>query len=134
MRRVQQKISQGLEVLTFFTMRDWQFDLRNFQQVFDDLDKDDQEIFYMDTTSVPKEKELDYLRDSLLGGRQYCLKEPLSSLPKARIQLKIMYLLDRFCKAVFFYYMIKLFLSLTGFDIVISNFIDGLKSSDSANS
>jgi alcohol-forming fatty acyl-CoA reductase len=43
----------------------------------------------MNTTSIPKETELDYLRDTLLGGRQYCLKEPLSSLPKARIQLKM---------------------------------------------
>lgn len=43
----------------------------------------------MNTMSIPKEKELDYLRDTLLGGRQYCLKEPLSSLPKARIQLKL---------------------------------------------
>lgn len=39
--------------------------------------------------AIPKEKELDYLRDTLLGGRQYCLKEPLTSLPKARIQLKM---------------------------------------------
>lgn len=38
-----------------------------------------------------------------------------------------MYCLDRFCKALFFYYIIKLFLSLTGFDIVLSNFIDGLR-------
>lgn len=38
---------------------------------------------------MPKGTELEYLRDTLLGGRQYCLKEPLSTLPKARIQLKL---------------------------------------------
>lgn len=43
----------------------------------------------MNTTSIPKEIELDYLKDTLLGGRQYCLKEDLSTLPKARIQLKM---------------------------------------------
>lgn len=43
----------------------------------------------MNTTIIPEDKELDYLRDTLLGGRQYCLKEPLSTLPKARIQLKM---------------------------------------------
>lgn len=30
----------------------------------------------------------EYLKDVILGGRQYCLKEPLSTLPKARMQLK----------------------------------------------
>lgn len=44
MRRVQQKISQGLEVLTFFTMREWLFDSTKFQQVFNDLDADDQKM------------------------------------------------------------------------------------------
>lgn len=43
--------------------------------------------FYMDTTVVPKEHEFSYLRDTMLGGRQYCLKEPLSTLKKARMQL-----------------------------------------------
>jgi len=44
MRRVQQKISQGLEVLTFFTMRQWLFDSTKFQKVFTDLDMDDQKL------------------------------------------------------------------------------------------
>lgn len=30
----------------------------------------------------------EYMKRSILGGRQYCLKEPLSSIPKARIQMK----------------------------------------------
>lgn len=43
-----------------------------------------------------------------------------------------MWLLDRVCKAVFFYYMIKLFLSLTGLDVVFSTFLDDLKVNDSS--
>ncbi|CRL03600.1 CLUMA_CG016511, isoform A, partial [Clunio marinus] len=127
MRRVQQKISQGLDVITFFTTREWVFDATKFLSVYKQMEPEDQKIFYMDTITIPKEREHDYLRDTMLGGRQYCLKEPLSTLPKARIQLKIMYCLDRFCKALFFYYMIKLFLSLTGFDVILSDFIDELK-------
>lgn len=30
----------------------------------------------------------EYMKRSILGGRQYCLKEPLTTLPKARMQLK----------------------------------------------
>lgn len=33
----------------------------------------------------------DYLKQIILGGRQYCMKEPLSTLPKARMQLKMYY-------------------------------------------
>lgn len=40
----------------------------------------------MDTDSIP---DLEYLKRSILGGRQYCLKEPLTTLPKARRQLKV---------------------------------------------
>lgn len=31
----------------------------------------------------------EYMKRTILGGRQYCLKEPLSTLPKARMQLKM---------------------------------------------
>lgn len=32
---------------------------------------------------------VDYMKRCILGGRQYCLKEPLTSLPKARMQLRV---------------------------------------------
>lgn len=31
----------------------------------------------------------EYMKRIILGGRQYCLKEPLNTLPKARMQLKM---------------------------------------------
>lgn len=42
--------------------------------------------FNMDTDGIP---DLEYLKRSILGGRQYCLKEPLTTLPKARRQMKM---------------------------------------------
>lgn len=39
----------------------------------------------METEEVEPE---DYIKIVILGGRQYCLKEPLSSIPKARMQLR----------------------------------------------
>lgn len=44
MRRVQTKISQGLDVINFFTMRAWDFNSAKFQQVFDELEQDDKEM------------------------------------------------------------------------------------------
>jgi hypothetical protein len=45
-----------------------------------------------------------------------------------------MWVLDKVCKALFFYYVIKLFLSLTGLDVAVSDFIDEFKVNDSAKS
>lgn len=41
--------------------------------------------FNMDPRSVDI---LPYIKKTILGARQYCMKEPLSSIPKARLQLK----------------------------------------------
>lgn len=40
----------------------------------------------MDTSDID---DVEYLKRTVLGGRQYCLKEPLTTLPKARRQLKL---------------------------------------------
>ena len=43
--------------------------------------------FNIDTENSGDEYE--YALISVLGGRQYCAKDPLSTLPKARLQLKM---------------------------------------------
>jgi alcohol-forming fatty acyl-CoA reductase len=43
--------------------------------------------FNMETDHIDNKE---YMKRTILGGRQYCLKEPLSSLPKARMQLKLL--------------------------------------------
>lgn len=86
MIRVQKKIYIGLAVLQFFTTRRWDFRSDNFRSIYDKLSTEEQRIFNMNTEEV---EEKEYLKNCILGGRQYCLKEPLTSLPKARIQLKL---------------------------------------------
>lgn len=86
MVRVQKRIFDGLDVLQFFTTRQWDFRTERFFGLFKELSPKDQELFNMDTDGIP---DLEYLKRSILGGRQYCLKEPLSTLPKARRQLKV---------------------------------------------
>ncbi|XP_055374528.1 uncharacterized protein LOC129607522 [Condylostylus longicornis] len=97
MVRVQTKIADGLDVLQFFTTREWNFKSTCYEQVSKNLTEADREIFNQDAYKVEEES---YMRAGILGGRQYILKEPLSSLPKARIQLKIQYIVDRLCKAL----------------------------------
>lgn len=76
-----------MEVLQFFTMRDWKFISDNFEGLQKYMSPDELYRFNFDTKNTGDERE--YLKTSLLGGRQYCLKDPLSTLPKARIQLKM---------------------------------------------
>jgi alcohol-forming fatty acyl-CoA reductase len=86
MIRVQKKIFVGLEVLQFFTTRRWDFRSDNFKAIREKLSPEEQEIFNTNTEEVNQD---DYLKNCILGGRQYCLKEPLSTIPKAKIQMKM---------------------------------------------
>ncbi|TMW45261.1 hypothetical protein DOY81_009658 [Sarcophaga bullata] len=81
-----------LRSLQFFTTRAWDFKSNNFREIFKSLGDEDRKIFKINTEDVD---ENEYLKNSILGGRQYVMKEPLSTIPKARVQHKCMYVLDR---------------------------------------
>lgn len=98
MVRVQKRISVGMQVLQYFTTRKWEFIIENAKQLTSSLNKRDQEVFYVTNIKPDVDK---YLLHILLGSRQYCMKEPLSTLPKARWQLKILYWIDVITKILF---------------------------------
>lgn len=87
MVHVQKRIAVGMEVLQFFTMREWCFKSDNFQGLLKTISPDEDEVFKFDSSKVGEEYE--YLKNSVLGARQYCVKDPLSTLQKARIQLNM---------------------------------------------
>lgn len=84
---VQKRLSVGMEVLHFFTMREWKFKTDKLEDLLNFVTKEEEEMFSFDTKTDGSEYE--YLKNSLLGARQYCVKDPLSTLPKARMQLKM---------------------------------------------
>lgn len=84
---VQKRISVGMEVLQFFTMREWNFRSDNFQGMIRFVTPEEDEMFKFDSSKIGDEYE--YLKNSMLGARVYCVKDPLSTLPKARVQLKM---------------------------------------------
>lgn len=47
---------------------------------------EDQKIFPIDLSNMDK---YEYMKNMILGTRQYCMKESLSSLPKARRHLTV---------------------------------------------
>lgn len=86
MVRVQKRIAVGMEVLQYFTMRGWNFKIGNTKGLLHNLNKEDLEKFYIQNTEVDVEK---YMINVLLGARQYCMKEPLANLDRARFHLKL---------------------------------------------
>lgn len=89
MIRVQNRISQGLDVLQFFTMRQWNFKAKKLELLNKTLSPSEYEMFFIDSKSIPDSFEDEYLKNCLLGGRQYVLKEPLSTIPRAKVQMKM---------------------------------------------
>lgn len=81
MVRIQTKIRDGLELLQFFTTREWVFNSDNFLALPEMMDKSDKEILPLDFTQMTIEE---YMKVCVLGTRQYCVKEDLSTLPRCR--------------------------------------------------
>ncbi|XP_069683853.1 putative fatty acyl-CoA reductase CG5065 [Periplaneta americana] len=98
MVRLQNRISVGLEVLQYFTMRQWQFSNEKFLAIEKSLCDDDRKIFYITNVDQDIDK---YMTAALLGARVYCMKEPLSSLPRARRILTLLYYLHIVTKTAF---------------------------------
>ncbi|KAJ8938150.1 hypothetical protein NQ318_007010, partial [Aromia moschata] len=60
----------------------------------------------------------EYLKRALLGTRQYCLKEDLSSLPRCRRKQKILYVVHKLCVYGFYFYIFYLLTYFTPVKIV----------------
>ncbi|XP_053625132.1 putative fatty acyl-CoA reductase CG5065 [Plodia interpunctella] len=113
MVRIQNRISVGLEVLQYFTTREWWFDTNNFKTLAAMLNHVDTEIFPMDLSIIEDEP---YIECCMLGGKMYCLKEKLENLPKARLQNNILFILDRM--VTIFWYLFFLYLLASYFQPV----------------
>ncbi|XP_011864992.1 PREDICTED: putative fatty acyl-CoA reductase CG5065 isoform X2 [Vollenhovia emeryi] len=88
MVNLQNRISNGLELLQYFTTREWKFCNDKFNKLHEELQGADKEIFINFHYDIDVDE---YIKNIILGTRQYCMKEDLSTLPKARRHQKILY-------------------------------------------
>ncbi|XP_043645557.1 putative fatty acyl-CoA reductase CG5065 isoform X2 [Drosophila teissieri] len=109
MLRVQEKISTGLGVLQFFTLNAWIFRSENYASLWNKLNEEDKAIFNMNMNTENTEEE--YMVECAKGARKFILKEKDEDLPRARVHMKIQWVVDVVCKTVivglFFYYLLK---------------------------
>ncbi|CAO1442158.1 unnamed protein product [Diamesa hyperborea] len=85
MVNIQKKIYTATEALDFFVHHIWHFQTSNFNSIRSKMSSFDNELFNTDTKSIDHGKMLENVT---IGARQFCLKEPLESLPQARVQFK----------------------------------------------
>lgn len=90
MVRIQNRILNGLAVLQYFTTRQWIFYNKNLIALNNEMSSIDKEIF---PTIIYNADVMGYFKHIVLGARQYCMKEDLSTLPKARRHQKMMYVI-----------------------------------------
>ncbi|XP_072944251.1 fatty acyl-CoA reductase 1-like [Epargyreus clarus] len=113
MVRIQNRISVGLEVLQYFTTREWWFDTHNFKSLATKLNPVDFATFPMDLAII---EIVPYIESCMIGGKLFCLKEKMENLPKARLQNNILFILDLAVSA--FIYLLLLYVLVLYFEPV----------------
>ncbi|XP_018352712.1 PREDICTED: fatty acyl-CoA reductase 1-like, partial [Trachymyrmex septentrionalis] len=69
------RISDGLDVLQYFTTREWVFYNDGLIKLYQELSTKDKNVFRFIMYDIDIDE---YLKNILLGARQYCMKEDLS--------------------------------------------------------
>ncbi|XP_014610676.1 PREDICTED: putative fatty acyl-CoA reductase CG5065 [Polistes canadensis] len=100
MVRLQKKIANGLNLLEYFTTREWYFHNTNLLILSGEMNSKDKELFQIDGSKV---NQIEFMKTSILGARQYCLKDDLSTVPRARMQLKILYIIHNIVLFCFYF-------------------------------
>ncbi|KAG7295477.1 hypothetical protein JYU34_021672 [Plutella xylostella] len=98
MVKIQKKVSMGLDVLQYYTTKEWDFKNDNFLALRQRVSKEDDEVFYTDIKQINWDL---YIRDYIKGAREFCCKEPPATLPQARRLSQQLYYLDLVTKIMF---------------------------------
>ncbi|XP_047040193.1 putative fatty acyl-CoA reductase CG5065 [Helicoverpa zea] len=108
MIRIQERISRGLEVLQYFTMRPWNFPCPNYDAVREKLNPEEQAIFNTDIKDVDRDE---YMKICIEGGRVFCFKEDPNKVPMNRAYHNFLYVLDWFVKIMFWLFVFSVLAS-----------------------
>ena len=70
-----------MDVLNYFSTKEWKFSNDNVKGLLNKMTKEDRENFAFDITEIDWDH---YFRMYVRGIRMYLIKDPLDTLPKAR--------------------------------------------------
>ncbi|CAH0713003.1 unnamed protein product, partial [Brenthis ino] len=114
MIKIQKRVNYGLEVLQYYTTKEWYFNNEYYRSLPNMISKADNEMFYTDLHMINWSS---YIRNYIKGAREYCCKEDPSTLPQARKLNNQLYYLDKAVQFVvysliayfIYYYIIRIF-------------------------
>lgn len=112
--KIYKKIHRFMNVLNYFSTQQWTFTNKRMNSLVNGLDPRDKELFFCDIKELVWDT---YFKTYLQGIRVYLIKDPLDTLPQARIKWQRMYWIHQFVKLVISYLIIKLLWNLFSFII-----------------
>lgn len=74
-----------MNVVEYFSMRQWDYQMDNMIGLWHNLTKKDKEIFFFDMSQLDWDL---FLQHYFRGIRQYLLNDPLDTIPEALIRWK----------------------------------------------
>ncbi|KAF9807749.1 hypothetical protein SFRURICE_009319, partial [Spodoptera frugiperda] len=90
--------NHGLNVLQYYTTKEWHFRNNNYKALRTRVSPEDNEEFYTDASTLNPDE---YLKNYVLGTRKFCCHEDPANLPRARKLHRIRYFADRLFKLLF---------------------------------
>ncbi|KAJ9578553.1 hypothetical protein L9F63_005282, partial [Diploptera punctata] len=117
MVRIQRRIQGGLDVLQYYTTKEWIFRNDNLKALPGMMQEKDRETFYTDIKLVDWDE---YIKHFVLGTRHYVLKEDPATLPKARRHMRRLYWVDRTFSLLFYCFVLWTVLSWSENIVAIS--------------
>ncbi|XP_043266217.1 fatty acyl-CoA reductase wat-like [Colletes gigas] len=105
MMKIYKKIHKFMDVLNYFTTRQWDFINDNFRSVLAKMSPEDRENFACDITRVDWDN---YFRFYIQGIRMYLIKDPIETLEKARIKWHRLYWVHQAFKLILSYVLLRI--------------------------
>lgn len=99
------KIHRFMNVIEYFSMRQWDYQMDNLNGLWNKLSKKDKEIFFFDMSQLDWDL---FLQHYFRGIRQYLLKDPLETIPEALVRWNRLYWLHQSLKGVVFLLLLRL--------------------------
>ncbi|KAJ3641735.1 hypothetical protein Zmor_028216 [Zophobas morio] len=104
--KMSKRITEQVNVLSYFATREWSFDEDRFTNLWNKLGDEDKNIFPFNSNTIDWDK---YLFSCTLGIRVYLLKDPGTTFPKAKAKFISMFAVHYTIVALFYYFLYIVF-------------------------
>ncbi|XP_065219546.1 putative fatty acyl-CoA reductase CG5065 isoform X2 [Planococcus citri] len=118
MVNAQLRIYHGQKLLQYFTTREWRFAKDNLLKLRDSLSPVDKKTYKLTGKNLDR---LKYMINATLVTRHYLVKDDPNSIAKCKTKMKILYVIDRLTRVVFFIFIAWMILKVFNLVFQINN-------------